>query len=162
MTPTFTNPVHRDTTPSLSKATAAFEQCYPSLLQPTTADMRALQTIASYISRRSSSIVAASLFALWQLKSETEAEYLRDLITASSPFAAETEAELRLSRTIVSFTGSVIENYPHYLTNTQKYIDDLITADGGVPGCVDLVAAKESSLIGAAVALACVEEGKAE
>jgi hexokinase len=123
--------------------------------------MKALQTIASYVSRRSSSIVAASLFALWQLKSETEDEYLRNLIAAGSPFVPETEAELRLSRTIVSFNGSVIENYPHYLTNTQKYIDDLITGDGGVPGSIDLVAAKESSLIGAAVALACVVEGKA-
>jgi hexokinase len=55
----------------------------------------------------------------------------------------------------------VIENYPHYLTNCQKYIDDLVTSAGGVPGSVDLVAAKESSLIGAAVALACLEEGKA-
>jgi hexokinase len=123
--------------------------------------MRALQTIASYVSRRSSSIVAASLFALWQLKSETETEYLRDLIASSSPFASETEAELRLPRTVVSFNGSVIENYPDYLTNTQKYIDDLLTADGGIPGSIDLVAAKESSLIGAAVALACAVEGKA-
>lgn len=123
--------------------------------------MKALQTIASYVSRRSSSIVAASLFSLWQLKSETEKEYLRDLIAAASPFIAETEAELRLPRTLVSFTGSVIENYPNYLTNCHKYIDDLITRAGGVPGSIDLVAAKESSLIGAAVALACVVEGKA-
>jgi len=126
--------------------------------------MKALRTIASFVSRRSSSIVAASLFALWQLKTETETEYLRDLTTAtaSSPFAAETEAELRLPRTVVSFTGSVIENYPGYLVNTQRYVDDLITAGGGVPGCIDLVAAKESSLIGAAVALACAVEGKGD
>lgn len=161
ITNTFTDLTYRDTTPSLSEATTAFKQCYPSLPEPTTADMSALRTIASYISRRSSALVAASVFALWQLKSETESEYLRDLIAASSPFVAETEAELRLPRTVVSFTGSVIENYPNYLTNTQKYIDGLITAAGGVPGCIDLVAAKESSLIGAAVALACVEEGKA-
>lgn len=156
-----TSSIEADTSLSLSKAISALKQCYPSLPEPTTADMRALQTLASYVSRRSSSIVAASLFALWQLKSETETEYLRDLIGAESPFVPETEAELRLPRTIVSFNGSVIENYPHYLTNTQRYIDDLITADGGVPGSIDLVAAKESSLIGAAVALACAVEGKA-
>jgi hexokinase len=58
---------------------------------------------------------------------------------------------------VVAYTGSVIENYPHYLTNCQQYIDQLVTATGGVPGQIDLVAAKESSLIGAAVALACIE-----
>ncbi|KAB5566651.1 hypothetical protein GE09DRAFT_1171693 [Coniochaeta sp. 2T2.1] len=153
--------VEGDTSPSLSRAITAFKQCYPTLPEPTTTDVKALQVIASYVSRRSSSIVAASLFALWQLKTETETEYLRELMTASSPFVAETEAELKLPRTVVSFNGSVIENYPNYLTNTQKYIDALITADGGVPGSIDLVAAKESSLIGAAVALACAVEGKA-
>jgi hexokinase len=128
--------------------------------------MRVLRTIATYVSRRSAAIVAASVFGLWQLKRETEAEYLRDLTAAASasapsPFVAETEAELRLPRTVVSFNGSVIENYPHYLLNTQKYIDALLTSDGALPGSIDLVAAKESSLIGAAVALACVSEGKA-
>jgi hexokinase len=121
----------------------------------------ALRTLASFVSRRSSSIVAASGFALWQLKAETETEYLQFLLASASPFVAETEAELRLPCTVVSFNGSVIENYPHYLTNCQKYIDQLVTSAGGVPGSVDLVAAKESSLIGAAVALACMEEGKA-
>lgn len=67
-----------------------------------------------------------------------------------------------LPRTVVSYTGSVIENYPDYLPTCQKYIDRLVTDAGGVPGTIDLVAAKESSLLGAAVALACVREGRAE
>lgn len=81
------------------------------------------------------------------------------------PFAPAIEAELALPRTLVSFNGSVIENYPHYLTTCQRAIDGLMAPsgddddedEGGLPGALDLVAAKESSLLGAAVALACLE-----
>ena len=112
--------------------------------------------------------MAASIVALWHLKTESEGEYLRSLsssadasTTKPESFVAETQAELDLPRTHVAFNGAVIEQYPNYLTNCQKYIDDLVSAEGAAPGTVDLVAAKESSLLGAAVALACLEEGKA-
>lgn len=130
--------------------------------------------------RRSSAVVAASVFALWELKAEAEDEFLRSLTSSSSSsspsssaagattpsssvaaFDAETRAELALDCTLVAFTGSVIEHYPGYVTMCQRYIDDLVVTAGATPGTVDLVAAKESSLLGAAVALACREEGKA-
>lgn len=103
--------------------------------------------------------MASSVFSLWQLKSETEEEYLHALSSSASPasFLAAAQNELELPKTVVAYTGSVIENYPEYLTNCQQYIDQLVTATGGVPGQIDLVPAKESSLIGAAVALACME-----
>ena len=126
------------------------------LPDPTAADLTALRSLSSFITRRSASIVAASLFALWQLKFDAEEEYLRSL-SATHPFVTEIETELKLSRTMVSFNGSVIEHYPNYLINCQKYIDNLITSEGGMPGTLELVAAKESSLLGAAVALACIE-----
>lgn len=126
--------------------------------------MAAIRTLASLISRRSSALVAASIFALWDFKAEAEGEFLRSLTAgpSESHFAAETQAELDLARTHVAFNGSVIEQYPDYLAGCQRYIDDLVSAEAGAaPGTVDLVAAKESSLLGAAVALACMEEGKA-
>lgn len=150
-------PLCRDVSPSLGTAISTFKSRHPSTVDPTVADLAALRTISSAISRRSASIVAASLFALWQLKSETEDEYLRSL-TPTDPLVANIKAELEMPRTMISFNGSVIENYPHYLTNCQKYIDDLITSVGGTPGTLDLVAAKESSLLGAAVALALPDE----
>jgi hexokinase len=61
---------------------------------------------------------------------------------------------------MVAFNGSVIENYPGYLANCQSYINDLATANGADHGLLDLVAAKESSILGAAVALACVGGGE--
>lgn len=62
---------------------------------------------------------------------------------------------------VVAFNGSVIEQYPHYLQNCQGYIDGLLASAKGKSGTMKLVGAKESSLLGAAVALACLEEGKA-
>jgi hexokinase len=78
---------------------------------------------------------------------------------ASHKFKLETEAELALPSTVVSYTGSVIERYPGYLTTCQQYVDGLVEALGGTPGSLDLIAANESTIIGAAVALACAQEG---
>ncbi|KAK3381442.1 hypothetical protein B0H63DRAFT_524162 [Podospora didyma] len=154
--------IETDTSPSLEAARLLFVSRHPApdeVSLPSVTDMAALKTLASYVSRRSASIVAASLFALWELKAEEETEFLRSL-PASSPFAAETEAELCLGTTVAAFNGSVIERYPGYRANLQKSIDDLIAAsttknENG--GSIKLTEAKESSLLGAAVALACLE-----
>lgn len=55
---------------------------------------------------------------------------------------------------MVAFNGSVIEHYPNYLFNCQRYIDELVGSKGDG---IELVPAKESSLMGAAVASACVK-----
>lgn len=134
---------------------ALFTSRHPSPSEPTSADIAFIRTLASYISRRSSAIVAASLFALWQLKLEAEIQYA----------TADTRGELELDDHVVAFNGSVIEQYPHYRQNCQGYIDSLLLSSSssanGKTGTVTLVGAKESSLLGAAVALACLEEGKA-
>lgn len=132
--------------------------------------MSFLRTLASHVSRRSASIVAASLFALWELKAESEREFYASLAAreseplASSPaqFDAETAAELETaeSQTSVAFNGSVIENYPGYRAHLQAYLDGLVAESGGGGdggrGSIALVEARESSLLGAAVALACL------
>lgn len=110
--------------------------------------------------------MAASLFALWQIKNEAEARYHhRHHRHHHAPEEGEGEKGKGpgpgAGRTVVAFNGSVIEQYPHYLQNCQAYLDALVSSAGGRPGAVGLVGAKESSLLGAAVALACLEEGKA-
>ncbi|KAH8884699.1 actin-like ATPase domain-containing protein [Thozetella sp. PMI_491] len=152
--------IEGDVSQSVESGLATFKAHHPSPVDPTHDDISALRTLASYVSRRSAAIVAASVFGLWELKAETESEFLRNL-PAASPFTEETEAEMKIARTMVAFDGSVIERYPNYQTNCQKFIDDLVASVGGTPGSVDLVAAKESTLRGAAVALACVQEGRA-
>lgn len=83
----------------------------------------------------------------------------------------ETEAELGISRsrTTVAYNGSVIENYPGYRAHLQEYIDGLVAGcrrqpdrQGGGGGehegwSIAFVEARESSLLGAAVALACLD-----
>lgn len=73
---------------------------------------------------------------------------------------AQTETEHKIAHeiTTVAFNGSVIENYPGYQKNLQGYIDDLIAGtDAGKGAGIKLAFAKESSLLGAAVALACLD-----
>lgn len=101
------------------------------------------------------------MFSLWDLRHETEAEHAKLTPTPSNDSAvalleAEEAAQAAATpeSTKVAFNGSVIEHYPRYLTNCQRYIDGLV-AGSEHPGSVDLVPALESSILGAAVALAC-------
>ena len=130
-----------------------------------------MRTLASYISRRSAAIVAASLFALWKVKAEAESDLLSNL-APNSPFsgAARAEVDLTRSMTAVAFNGSVIECYPGYQKQLQTCLDSLLSAPAEVAAAaaahgsfasprssIDLVFAKESSLLGAAVALASLD-----
>lgn len=57
----------------------------------------------------------------------------------------------------MAFNGSVIENYPGYLDGCQRYIKELLQGNESTKArSIELVPAKESSLTGAAVALACI------
>ncbi|KAJ4422230.1 N-acetylglucosamine kinase 1 [Gnomoniopsis sp. IMI 355080] len=144
--------IEADTSTLLEPSLTLFKSRHPSPVEPTTADMAFIRKLASYISRRSSAIVAASLFALWAFKNEAESQHT----------SANALKELNMDGHVVAFNGSVIEQYPQYLQNCQGYLDALLSSSAqGKPGTISLVGAKESSLLGAAVALACLEEGKA-
>lgn len=156
-----TNKSHRDTSSSLKPSLTVFQSRHPSPVEPTTADIAFIRSLASYISRRSAAVVAASLFALWEFKNEAEADLLASSESGSSHFAAAAQGELGLEGHVVAFNGSVIEQYPRYLESCQGFIDGLLSSVGATPGTISLSGAKESSLLGAAVALACLEEGKA-
>lgn len=61
------------------------------------------------------------------------------------------------AKTLVAFNGSVLENYPNFRANCQKHLDMLVEASGSAKGMLELEPAMESSLLGAAVAVACVK-----
>ncbi|RYP81343.1 hypothetical protein DL770_005934 [Monosporascus sp. CRB-9-2] len=158
--------IEADTSPSLEEAISYFESQHPSSHRPTVSDITFIRDLASLISRRSAALLAAALFALWELRHETEAEaehLTNSTITSTTTVAAVKKSdggvvvsvseEAETPRTKVAFNGSVIEHYPQYRSNCQHYLDGLV-AQSGHPGCVDLVPAVESSLLGAAVALA--------
>lgn len=119
-----------------------------------------MKALASFISQRSSAILATCVYTLWDLRADSEAEYVQTLAEAA-PERAGAMRECKLPRTVVAFNGSVIENYPRYRANCQAYVNELLASKGTDQGTIDLVAAKESSLIGAAVALAaCIGDAK--
>lgn len=129
---------------------------HPSPHRPTTSDLVAIKAIASFVSVRSAAIVATCVYTLWDCRLEAERAFVSAL-PESSPRRQRAEADLRLEQTTVAFNGSVIENYPRYLATCQRYIDELVDSKGlAEPRSIQLVPAKESSLMGAAVALACV------
>jgi hexokinase len=145
-----------DTSDSRSKAIALFSETHPSSHTPTAADISALQSLASFISIRSSALVATCVYTLWEIRLESQRELAASL-PASSALIADAQADVAMPNTVVSFNGSVIENYPGYRASCQKYIESLLESHGHLDGStIELVPAKESSLLGAAVASACV------
>ena len=96
-----------------------------------------MRAIASHVSVRASALVATGVHALWSLRNEAEG------ITS---LASEEE------KTLVAYNGSVLENYPGFKGNCQRFLDGLVEGSGGKKGSVELVYAEESSLLGAAVA----------
>ncbi|OTB02168.1 hypothetical protein M426DRAFT_62627 [Hypoxylon sp. CI-4A] len=158
--------IEADTSPTLEKALSQFITHHPTVTPPTISDISAIRSLAMFISRRSAALLAASVFSLWELRHETEVEYIPAIpkpapsndsaVALSSPSVDDEVKEFETS-TKVAFNGSVIEHYPLYLPTCQRYIDGLV-ACSQYPGTVDLVPAIESSILGAAVALACATE----
>lgn len=146
-----------DGTPELTEAIDIFSERHPSSHTPTTSDLVAIKALASFVSVRSSAIVATCVFTLWDCRLEAEEAYISTL-PKDSPERCKAEADMRLESTTVAFNGSVIESYTGYLGNCQRYVDELVESKGlAEPRSIRLVPARESSLMGAAVALACIE-----
>ncbi|KAI1429786.1 hexokinase-1 [Xylaria sp. FL1777] len=152
-----------DTSSTLEKALVAFTSAHPCPIPATPADISAIRTLASFISRRSAALLGAAVFSLWELRYETAVEQACE-DAEEKPAAAEEDLATP-PHTTVAFNGSVIEHYPGYLARCQSHITALIAgAENPVlaAGSVDLVPAVESSIIGAAVALGCaLAEGQA-
>ncbi|KAL7621922.1 N-acetylglucosamine kinase 1 [Parahypoxylon ruwenzoriense] len=166
--------IEADTSPALEKALAQFTTHHPSPNgPPTLSDISAIRTLAKLISRRSAALLAASVFSLWELRHETEAEFAAaskltkpapppkndSAVALSLSSSSSVDGEAGIASTKVAFNGSVIEHYPQYQDMCQCYIDDLVSRSEH-PGSVDLVPALESSILGAAVALACATSGE--
>lgn len=118
--------------------------------------MAAIKSLSSFVSVRSSALVATCLYTLWEARLEGEGDFVKTL-AQDSPLRKAVEEDMQLEKTTVSFNGSVIEHYPGYLEGCQRYINELLQSNGyAKTRSIELVPAKESSLIGAAVTLACI------
>ncbi|KAI5464661.1 hypothetical protein BGZ63DRAFT_351312 [Mariannaea sp. PMI_226] len=150
--------IQNDTSDELDEACKGFALRHPSPHTLTTSDLSFLRQIATFVSKRSSALVAASVYAFWQLRVDAQIEFV-DSLPESSPLRPQAEADRDLENTTVAFNGSVIENYPGYLDSCQNYLDEMVASQKDLKGPrkVQLVSAKESSLMGAAVALASIQ-----
>lgn len=140
-----------DASPDFESSISAFSALHPSSVTPTPSDMRALRKLASLTARRSAAIVATAIFTLWQLRGELSLEHSEVLTPAETEEDVRRVVEAESARTTVAFNGAVVESYPGYLGVCQGFIDGLV--GGGAR--VELKEARHSSLIGAAVAVAC-------
>lgn len=121
--------------------------------------MTFLRSLSTAIARRSAGIIAASIHAIWQLRLEGVREATKSMKLAHAATPERWDAansELTLERTMVAYNGSVIESFPGYKDTCQGLIDELVAATEGEDSSVgiDLVPARESSILGAGVALA--------
>ncbi|KAM3440968.1 hypothetical protein NHJ13734_003032 [Beauveria thailandica] len=145
-----------DSTSELTEAIRIFSERHPSINVPTTTDMAAIKSLASFVAVRSSALVATCLYTLWDARLEAERDFAQTL-PKDSPLRKRVEDDIELEKTTVSFNGSVIENFPGYLESCQRHVNELLQSKGyAKPRSIELVLAKESSLIGAAVTLACI------
>ena len=133
---------NRDSSLNLESAHDIFVSRHPTPYPPSHADIQAIRIIASHVIHRASSIIAAGVHSLWQLRND-----------------AESVSPSESSHTLVAYNGSVLENYPGFRATCQAHLDTLVEASGASKGTLELMPAEESSLLGAAVAVACLENG---
>ncbi|CZT15838.1 related to Hexokinase-1 [Ramularia collo-cygni] len=131
-----------DTTPTLDTAKATFIQAHPSRSTIRLCELEFIRDVAGLVSRRAAAYLATALHALWVIR--TEAEHLE-------PGEA--------THVTVACNGTVIEKYPRYKELCQQHLDDMCERSGASRGAVTLKMAPESSIFGAAVAVACMEDG---
>jgi len=126
---------------TIPEARAAFLAQHPTPKVPSDADIKLLRLIAYHTSKRAAAIIAASLHALWNLRNEGADAKL-----------------ISKEQTVIACNGSVVEHYPDFMKNLQTYLDSLIVSSGGKANSLRLTIAKESSILGAAVAVASIEQ----
>ncbi|EMF11174.1 hexokinase-1 [Sphaerulina musiva SO2202] len=128
-----------DPSRNLEKARSLFLQAHPLPSTPRTRDLELVRDVACLVSRRAAAHLATAMHALWTVRTEAEA------LTRSS------------AGVTIACNGTIIEKYPGFRQRCQTYLDDLCEQSGGSRGAVTLSMAPESSIFGAAVAVACME-----
>lgn len=132
-----------DVSPTLENARVTFEQAHSVRSPIRLCELKFIREVAGLVSRRAAAYLATALHALWTIRTESEGLQPGDA-----------------THVTVACNGTVIEKYPSYRNLCQKHLDDLCALSGASRGAVRLKLAPESSIFGAAVAVACMEEGQ--
>jgi hexokinase len=140
-----------------------FTTSHPCSKPPSDTDMIFLSSLANSIPKRAAAILAAAIHAVWSLNTKTEIQPQQYLSDPHDHLRAQSQDQVlspdeqhpqHISR--IAYDGSVIQFYPHFKDSCQAYIDTLLSRSG-YEGALVLECASESSLLGAAVAVACVD-----
>ena len=158
------------TTAGLEKAAAAFSQAHPlrSMANASTAaafslsssthspilahnasmgDWSFIRDVTRLVTHRAAAYLATALHALWMVYADAE----KSLATANSD--DEQAAFATRANVTIACHGTIAEQYPGYRARCQRYLDDM--CDG--TRAITLALAPDSSILGAAVAVACLE-----
>ena len=130
-----------DRNDDLSTASTAFRAAHSTRSPPKLRDLTFVREVGRLASRRAAAYLATSLHALWAVR-----------------IAAEGIQPGEAGHVTIACDGSMIEKYPGFKQCTQRYLDRLCELSGASEGTVTLVLAPESSIFGAAVAVACMAE----
>ncbi|WPG99914.1 hexokinase-1 [Acrodontium crateriforme] len=130
-----------DKSQTLSTASALFLKSHPLRITPRPSELRFIRNVSQWVSHRATTYLAVVLHALWAFRTAEEGSQIgKDMEMA------------------VACHGTIIEKYPQFLLNTQQQLDDLCLLSGAKKGAVALEIAPESSIFGAAVAVACIQD----
>jgi len=129
-----------DSTANMDKARLAFLSAHPLRRPPRLSDLEHVREITRLVSRRAAAYLATALHALWKVRTESE---------GLQPGEA--------THVTVACNGTIVEKYPGYRELCQQRLDELCVLSGASSGAVTLKMAPESSIYGAAVAVACME-----
>jgi len=129
-----------DESSDLHYATAIFQQRHPLLHPPASADMQYVRQITKCVTHRAAALLATAIHSLWYLRATTKGH-----------------TPLDMGPVTIGCNGSVIERYPQFRSQTQRYLNQLTTLTGAGCNIISLEMAMESALFGAAVAVASLE-----
>lgn len=128
-----------DRTVNLANASAAFVAAHPMCTPPSLSELEFIRDVGRLASKRGAAYLACALHALWAVRTSAE---------GAEPGEA--------SHVTIACDGSMVEKYPDFRQCTQQYLDQLCVLSGACDGAVTLDLAPESSIFGAAVAVACM------
>lgn len=116
----------------------------------TTARIQLLYDIAQAVQRRSSALIAAACIGLLGCSGDID---LRERpLNEPNSHSKSSNTLYDTEELIIAYTGSTIAQYPHWLEDCQRWVDELVTAAGVHPEkTVVLREALDGGIIGAAV-----------
>ncbi|UPX19008.1 uncharacterized protein EKO05_0009285 [Ascochyta rabiei] len=109
-----------------------------------------LRSLAQTVQQRSSALIAAASVGL--LGCAGDISLTQRSTTQPSLSGSESDVPPDMEELVIAYTGSTISQYPHWLEDCQKWIDELVTASGLNSGRrVVLREAVDGGIVGAAV-----------